>query len=137
MKSAGFFKRIFSLMYDTLAVLGIILSSSLILVLINGEITQDNSINFILQRIILILSGPLFYCYFWLKSSGQTLGMQAWKIKLVSEDGSELNWYICTKRCIISFLTIAPLGLGFICMAFDSNKRSLADILSKTKIVNI
>jgi uncharacterized RDD family membrane protein YckC len=137
MKPAGFFKRIFSLMYDTLAVLGIIFSFTLVLVLINGEISSENTINSFLQRAILILSGPLFYCYFWLKSEGQTLGMQAWKIRLVSEDGSDLSWSICIKRCVISFLTILPLGVGFAYMFFDKENRSLSDIYTGTRVVDI
>lgn len=137
MKPAGFFKRIFSLMYDTLAVLGIIFSSTLVLVLINGEISSENTINSFLQRAILISSGPLFYCYFWLKGEGQTLGMQAWKIRLVSEDGSNLSWSICIKRCVISFLTILPLGVGFAYMFFDKENRSLSDIYSRTRVIDI
>ena len=84
MKDAGFFKRVFSLIYDSLAIIGIMLSLSLLLVLINGGSTEENKFASLIQFLIIAFSGPCFYTYFWLSNNGQTLGMQAWKIQLIS-----------------------------------------------------
>ncbi len=137
MKPAGFFKRLFSLIYDTLAVLGIILSSSLILVWINGGATPDGSFAFYIQRIILILSGPIFYSYFWIKNEGQTLGMQAWKIRLQTEGNQTMDLKVSLMRCLVSCISFAFIGLGYFWIFFDSSKRSWADMYTKTKIIDI
>jgi len=53
MKDAGFFKRVFSLIYDSLAIVGIILSLSLLLVLLNGGYAEENSISGLIQFLII------------------------------------------------------------------------------------
>ena len=86
MENSGFFKRIFSLVYDSLLILGIIFSLTLLLVFLNGGAPENGGIIDLLQLFVTIFSGPIFYSYFWLVNDGQTVGMQAWKIKLISED---------------------------------------------------
>ena len=56
MNGAGFFKRVFSLIYDTLIVIGIMLSLSLFLVIINGGSAESNSFAGLVQLLIIILS---------------------------------------------------------------------------------
>ena len=91
METAGFLRRIFALIYDSLAVLGIIFSLSLFLVWSNSGSGEPGSLISYIQILIILISGPLFYSYFWIKNNGQTLGMQAWKIKLVSTKESPLT----------------------------------------------
>ncbi len=75
----------------------------------------------------------LFYVWFWRK--GETLGLRAWKIKVVKLDGSRLDWSTALIRFFASVLCCATLGLGFLWSLFDKEKRALNDILSKTKLV--
>ena len=140
MKGAGFFKRVFALIYDTLAVIGIILSLSLLLILVNGPIDRDtffetNNLARWIQFLILVFSGPLFYTYFWLVNDGQTLGMQAWKIKLISEEGLSIR--ICLLRCAFSTFSFLFFGLGYLYILINKQKKSLADIATKTRIIRI
>ena len=104
MEKATFTRRIFSLLYDSLAILGTILSLTLLLVFINGGVPDKGSFGDYLQLFITIMSGPAFYSYFWLANNGQTLGMQAWKIKLISEE--KLTVRICLLRCAFSTLSL-------------------------------
>lgn len=133
MEEASFLKRIFSLFYDSIIVIGLIFTFSLLLVVMNGGAQETSStINF-LQLLIIILTGPLFYCYFWTKNNGQTLGMQAWKIKVLKNDNKNLSLNDSFKRCLLSFF----LFPGYIWIIFDKKKRSFADILSDTKIIKV
>ena len=135
MENSGFFRRVFSLLYDSFAVLGIILSLTLLLVLINGGAPERGSIAGLLQLLITVLSGPVFFSYFWLVNDGQTLGMQAWKIKLVSE--KRLSMRICLLRCAFSTFSFLFFGLGYFYILINKDKKSLADIATKTRIVRI
>ncbi len=133
MKEANFLKRILSLFYDSIIVIGLIFTFSLLLVVINGGAKETSStINF-LQRLIMILTGPIFYCYFWTKNDGQTLGMQAWKIKVLKNDNTNLSINDSLKRCLLSFF----LFPGYLWIIFDKKKRSWADIVSDTKIIKV
>ena len=68
MEPAGFFRRIFALMYDTLFVMAIVISLSLLLNVVNGGYLEPGTVLSKLQLTMSILSGPLFYCYFWMKN---------------------------------------------------------------------
>ena len=135
MENSGFFRRIFSLVYDSLAIVGIIFSFTLLLVLINGGAPENGSLVDLLQLFITIFSGPLFYTYFWIKNDGQTLGMQSWKIKLISEE--ILTVRICLLRCAFSTFSFLFFGIGYAYILFNKDNRSLADMATKTRIVRL
>ena len=140
MKGAKFFKRIFSLIYDTLAVIGITFSLSLLLALINGPIDWDNfdknSLASWIQFLIFVFSGPCFYTYFWLANNGQTLGMQAWKIQLISNNNG-LSVKDCLYRCFISIISFLIFGIGYFLILFRKDNKSLADLLTNTQIIDL
>ena len=136
MKGAGFFKRVFSLIYDTLAVVGIMLSLSLLLVVVNGGSTDGNSFTSLIQFLIITLSGPCFYTYFWLSNNGQTLGMQAWKIQLISNKNG-LSVKDCLYRCFISVISFLIFGMGYFLILFRKDNKSLADLLTNTQIIDL
>ncbi len=136
MKGAGFFKRVFSIIYDSLAITGIIFSLSLLLVLLNGGYAEENSIAGLIQLLIIILSGPCFYTYFWIANEGQTLGMQAWKIKLISQK-KDLSIVLCLLRCFMSVISFLIFGAGYFLILFHKDNRSLADLLTDTQIIDL
>ena len=136
MKDAGFFKRVFSLIYDSLVVIGIMLSLSLLLVLINGGSTEENKFASLIQFLIITFSGPCFYTYFWLANNGQTLGMQAWKIQLISNNNG-LSIKDCLYRCFISIISFLIFGIGYFLILFRKDNKSLADLLTKTQIIDL
>ena len=133
MEAAGFIRRMFALIYDSLLVLAAILSSSLLLVWINGGLAKPGTFLSFLQFIIIISLGPIFYSYFWTKNNGQTIGMQVWKIRLISLSGKKLTLEEAIKRCFFSTLLIP----GHFFILFNKNKLSLSDILSQTRIVKV
>ncbi|MFL2698105.1 MAG: RDD family protein [Gammaproteobacteria bacterium] len=136
MNNAGFFKRIFSLLYDTFLVLGIILVFSFILVYLNDGYEKLGNLGKLIQLIIILVSGPSFYIYFWLKNEGQTTGMQSWKIQLISIDNKPLKLKQLLIRCIASFISAIFFGLGYIAIIFSKDNCSWADKISRTRVVN-
>lgn len=75
-----------------------------------------------------------FFCYFWVKN-GQTLAMQAWRIKLVdAKSGEAVTLKQAVIRCFAAVLSAACLGLGYLWCLFDPNGKSWHDHLSGTKL---
>ena len=136
MKDAGFFKRVFSLIYDSLAVIGVMLSLSLLLVLVYGGTTEENKLASLIQFLIITFSGPCFYTYFWLANNGQTLGMQAWKIQLISNNNG-LSVKDCLYRCFISVISFLIFGIGYFLILFRKDNKSLSDLLTNTQIIDL
>lgn len=136
MIGAGFFKRVFSLIYDTLIVIGIMLSLSLLLVIINGGYAESSTFAGLVQLLIIVLSGPLFYTYFWISNNGQTVGMQAWKLQLVSKE-KDLSMRVCSFRCFASVISFLILGLGYFLILFHKDNKSLSDLITNTQIIDL
>ena len=129
-----FFRRLLALFYDLLLIAGILLSYTLLIVIINGgAISSLLGSNLMLLSYFLI--SFIFYIYFWYFNEGQTLGMQAWKIKLVADDNQAISIKSMLIRLVLGLLFGSIAGLNFFVILFRSDKRSLNDIYSKTKIV--
>ena len=87
-----------------------------------------------LVRVVALFTMMVFFGWFWLKN-GQTLGMQAWRIKLVGFDGAQLTPGRIAIRCLGAALSAACLGLGYLWCLVDRNRRYWHDYLSRTELV--
>ena len=135
MQPAGFLKRVLALVYDSLLIGAIVLVLSLLLVFVNGGYPESGSFVSFIQFFILVFAGPIFYSYFWLANKGQTTGMQAWKIQLVTIDETELNIKKTLLRCLISTISFVCFGLGYFWIFYNKNNLSWSDILTNTKVI--
>jgi uncharacterized RDD family membrane protein YckC len=65
---------------------------------------------------------------------GMTLGMRAWRVRIRSAEGGLPGWGRCLARFLLSLLSAAPAGAGFIWSLFDRQKRCWHDRLSRTRL---
>lgn len=88
-----------------------------------------------LLSIVIIGSLYLFYSFFW-RRSGQTLGMQAWRIRIASprEANTRPSHKACLLRFIGALISFATFGLGYLWQLVDRENRSLPDLISGTKL---
>lgn len=134
-------RRLAALVYDTLLVLPIIMASVALSMavrsLIYGTTGEENStaeLNPQLVQLIAFVAVTTFFSWFWLRN-GQTLGMQAWRIKLVSFRGESVTFQQAIGRCLAAALSVACLGIGYWWCLFDSNHRYWHDYLSGTELI--
>lgn len=134
-------RRLMAMLYDTLLVLPLIMFSVAIALGLQGALmsgTGGSVADIALPRLavqcIAVLTVITFFSIFWLKS-GQTLGMQAWRIKLVREDGDDVTLRDCVVRCLAALLSALCLGLGYLWCLFDREGRSWHDRLSGTQLL--
>lgn len=84
--------------------------------------------------ILVMYSG--FYCFFW-KKTGQTLGMQAWKIQLVNQQAGRITFRQCLLRLLVSWLSFFVIGLGYFTLIINRNGGTWHDRASKTYVKKI
>jgi len=84
----------------------------------------------------MLLSAFLFFGWFW-THSGQTLGMQAWRIKVQNSDGSALSWKQVLLRFVSAPFSMLALGLGYLYMLADPQQRTVPDLLSGSEVVKV
>ena len=129
-----------AMLYDTLLVLPIIMFNVAIALGLQGALlsasggsTEAVALPALAVQAIALITVIGFFSIFWLKS-GQTLGMQAWRIKLVRCDGADISLHDCVVRCLAALLSALCLGIGYLWCLFDREKRSWHDRLSKTEL---
>jgi uncharacterized RDD family membrane protein YckC len=67
--------------------------------------------------------------------AGMTLGMRAWRAKLVSENGLPLSWPRCLLRFSVGIVSLGVLGVGVFWALFDGRKRTWHDLAARTLLV--
>lgn len=140
--SAGVFRRFAAMAYDSLLLMAISIGYYAIAVLINvliqgappeGQKVQWGHWNWLAFCGWIILLA-YFFCLFWRKS-GQTLGMRAWRMKVVDHNLSLISTRQCVLRCLLAPISFMLLGLGYFWRWFDPDKLTLHDRLSKTRVI--
>lgn len=66
---------------------------------------------------------------------GQTLGMRVMKMKIIDAYGESPAPRRCLVRVLGYVVSVATLGLGFLWIGFDSEKRGLHDWIAGTYVV--
>lgn len=135
LKAAPIWRRFAAIFYDSFVVIAIwMLAVALTLPLSNGEAVKPGNI---WMQIYLFCVASAFFIFFWRKA-GQTLGMRAWRIKLVHEHaGHDVSTLQLLARTLLAVISWAALGLGFVWCFFDPAKSSLHDRLTHTRLVQV
>lgn len=130
----GFLRRLAAMIYDSLLLFALLIAANAILIPFLGfqPIKPGNH----LYQIYLLYVIYLFFVWFWIHG-GQTLGMKAWDIKLVSDNGKKVGWTQATVRFFGSILSWGILGGGFLWTLIDKDNRSLHDIISHTHLLRV
>ena len=131
---ASFMRRIGAVFYDSLIVLALLIFGTWLLLPFTAGAPIGPG-QFLFQVYLLVIVDG-YFIIFWVKG-GQTVGMLAWKIKVVSEDGSDLSWKQSCVRLLWAVLTLLPAGLGLWMALFDAEGRAWYDKLAGTKVVRI
>ena len=125
--TAGLFIRLLAMIYDALVVLGIWIFTIVLLVTITGDAVVGAWV-----QSLLFVELFAFFAYFWMKR-GQTVGMLAWRLRLVSNDPISLRTVLL--RFVGALLGAVCFFIGYIWVLFDTEGRSWSDMLSNTQIV--
>ncbi len=129
------YRRVGAIVYDVLlhAALWMIVGALFTGVVLKGQLLAPEH-RWVLQITLfplLLLISFSFNSYFWRKNQ-QTLGMQAWRLKIVNRTGQTPTLREIAIRFCVSVIT---LGIGIAWCLIDREKRSLQDIITPTNIV--
>jgi uncharacterized RDD family membrane protein YckC len=120
------------LLYELLTVIAVVFVSAGLFLWVAGDATQGAK-RLLLQVFLWLVVGAYFiWCW---RQSGQTLAMQAWKLKLTGDDGQLLSLNIAILRYVLATLSLLICGLGFLWVIVDRQHLFLHDRLLKSRIV--
>ena len=131
-KPAGFFRRMVALFYDLILIIALCVGLTLLITYaLNTEVESP------LMYLAFLALSIGFYCYFWKKNKGQTLGMQVWKVRLAQENNLDVSLMRMIYRCLLGLIFSLLFGLNYVPMLFRKDKKTINDILSKTFLVKV
>lgn len=124
------------MLYDTLLVIALVVVVNALALAVLARVTagENQVLNPHLVQLLTALSVVGFFSLFWLQN-GQTLGMQAWRIKLVDFSGGPPSFGKTLLRCGGASISAACLGLGYLWCLVDRNHRYWHDYLSRTELI--
>lgn len=140
--NAGVLRRFAAITYDALLLMAISIGYYALAVLINvliqgtpaeGEKVQWGYWNWLVFSGWILVLG-YFFCFFWRKS-GQTLGMRAWRMKLVNQELALATLGQCVSRCVLAPISLIFFGLGYFWCWLDPQQSTVHDRLSKTRVI--
>ena len=130
----GLFRRLLAISYDCLLLAGLLFVATAILLPITGGDAIHSGNYFYL--FYLILCTYVYFGWQW-TNGGQTLGMRAWKIRLLALDSDKLDWIIASKRFLLAMLSWLFVGTGFLWALFDVDKLAFHDRYSGSGLFRV
>ncbi len=129
---ATLIRRLAALTYDWVLLIGVLFgATAMVLMFRGGQALPPHSVWY---SSYLIGIGAVFFSGFW-AHGGQTLGMRAWQIKVVSVDGRPVRWRQGLLRSVTALAGASLLGLGYLWMLLDPQRRCWHDLASGTRVV--
>lgn len=128
----GLLRRLAAILYDWLLLIGTMIVGSLPMVWLLGGAPRTLGAQ-IAFRLFLAAIAFGFFSWFW-THGGQTLGMRAWRLRLVSSSGGPVSWRQAFLRFAGAILSLACLGLGYLWVMHDKERRAWHDRLSDTRL---
>lgn len=122
-------KRIMACVYELLILLAIWMLVTWLFVSVQGDATHGFK-HLILQALLWLITG-IYFVLCWIKT-GQTLAMQAWKMKIVGCDGQLLNLQQASVRYVVASLLTMAFGIGLLYMLFNQKRLFLHDRILHT-----
>lgn len=119
-------RRLFAFLYDCLLLIAVLFLVTGVAVLLNN--TQPLKI--FIQLLLVFVVGFVYFSWFW-RRGGRTLGLQAWKLQLKSDNHEILTWKQCVIRYVSGFLL---LPITYITIVFRADRKAVHDLLSNTNI---
>ena len=119
------------MVYDAMIVLAIWLLTLFVLVALhNGAVVGP------FVQSVLFIELFAFFAYFWV-SRGQTVGMLAWDLRIETDAGPVLRPAQALLRFVGALLSFATLGVGYLWMYVDPDRRTWPDMLSKSRVIHV
>jgi uncharacterized RDD family membrane protein YckC len=68
---------------------------------------------------------------------GQTIGMRAWRLRVVDGEGNALGWPRAALRFVVACVSLLAFGIGYFWCLFDRRKRGWHDVAAQSVLVRL
>jgi len=125
-------RRLLVMFYDSVIMFGLLMLASTVALPIGG-------VEKLAFRDFWFTTWLFGVCFLYLagcwRYGGMTVGMRAWKVRLLSADGQKLSWPKCLLRFFVGMVSLAAFGVGFLWALVDQKKRGWHDLAADTLLI--
>jgi uncharacterized RDD family membrane protein YckC len=132
-RPCGLGRRLLCVLYDAVILMGLLMIAGALALPVSGERVAFRDIPYTLF-LLAVCFAYLGWCW---TRAGQTLGMRAWRVRIVSLDGGNVGWIASAIRFLVGLLSAAAAGLGFLYALIDPDHRCWHDLASGTRLVRL
>ena len=126
-------------LYDLFPLIGLwMLTAALALLVAQGAVDPAHpplAWRLALRVGLLVVTGA-YFAISWARG-GQTIGMRAWRLRVVDANGNALSWPRCMLRFLVACVSLGAIGLGFLWCLIDARKRAWHDIAAGSVLVRL
>lgn len=138
-KPAPLWRRFASMLYDVFPLVGLWIVAAGLWVLVSHDVYDPQhpqpALRMLLGVWLLTVAGAYFVVS-WTRI-GATIGMRAWKLKLVRDGGARIGARTATLRYVLALASLAALGCGFWVAWFDADRRTWHDRVCRTRMMRL
>jgi uncharacterized RDD family membrane protein YckC len=121
-----------ALAYDALLLAGLLFVFTMLLIFVRGGRAIGPGTLWYEASLVAV---AFTFCGVSWTRGGQTVGMKAWRIRVVAKDASSLDWPHSALRFVASWLSLLPAGLGYWWALVDRERCCWHDRLSRTRVI--
>jgi uncharacterized RDD family membrane protein YckC len=130
--NASLARRLGAMLYDAILSFAILIIGTAVLLLTTAGQAIAVGNRFYQSFLFILVSS--FFIWFWIHG-GQTAGMAAWKLRIVSKEGQPISYEQAILRLLFAITSLLLGGLGLLWLIWDREKLSLYDRLSGTRMI--
>lgn len=134
---ASLWLRVAAAVYDLFPLIALwMLTAGLVLLAVHGHVDVAHPpLGYrIALRSALFMVGAAYFVISWSRG-GQTIGMRAWRLRVVATDGTPLPWPLAVSRFVVAIISLLVGGLGFFWCLIDRDHRAWHDIVARSALV--
>ena len=131
--------RLAAAVYDLFPLIALwMLTAGLCLLAVGGhvDLTHPPLAWRIALRLALLAVTAAYFVVSWSRG-GQTIGMRAWRLRVVSVQGDRLAWSRASARFAASLLSLLALGIGFAWCLFEPDRRGWHDLVAGSRVIRL
>jgi uncharacterized RDD family membrane protein YckC len=137
--NAPLWRRLAALFYDLLVLVALWMAAAgLVLLAFQGEVdvARQPPLYHAVLQLALLVPTALYFAVSWSRG-GQTIGMRAWRVRLVDAQGHSPALGRSLLRFVLATLSLVLGGLGFLWCLFDAERRAWHDVMLATRMIQV
>lgn len=123
--------RIAAALYDLFPVLALLLATGA-LAMLATQGTLDYHAWWYFPLLVIVSAG--YFVISW-RNGGQTIGMRAWRLRVVDANGASPTYAASTLRFAVAIVSLGALCIGFLWCLYDRDRRAWHDLAANTRLV--